>query len=115
METVISERGGTCVCAVTGDIDMYTAPNLHKKYLETAARLPNAPFILDIQRSDYLDSSGIGILMQIHSDSLARKVPFCITGVHGMVAQLMKLSRMALVLPIEKTLEDAIARTGRNQ
>ena len=113
METEISERAGSCICVVTGDIDMYSAPLLHKKYLDFTAQNTTLPFILNLEKTDYLDSSGIGVLMQIHTDSSAKGIPFCITGVHGMVEQLMRLSRMSLILPIEKNLEAAIARTGR--
>ena len=115
METDISERNGSCVCAVTGDIDMYSAPALHKKYTDFAAKKTTTPFILNLEKTDYLDSSGIGVLMQIHMDSSTRGVPFCITGVHGMVEQLMRLSRMGLLLPIEKTVDAAIARTGKGK
>ncbi len=108
MHTEISERNGTCVYTVTGDIDMYSAPDLHRAYLGLAAQTRQVPLVIDLANVAYLDSSGIGVLMQILADTKKRKVGFCLCNIHGMVEKLLHLSRMNLVLPAAANLETAL-------
>ena len=112
MESNITERDGRYVCAVQGDIDMYSAPDLHRTWLAHAEKKQAKGFIIDMQKATYLDSSGIGVLVQILADAKQRDIPFCLCGVHGMIEKLLKLGRMNAILPVEKDLASAMARTG---
>jgi len=62
----------------------------------------------------YLDSSGIGVLMQILADTKKRNTGFCLCNVHGMVEKLLHLSRMNLILPSAKNLETALELTRKS-
>lgn len=112
MQTQIRQNGNSFICAVTGDVDMYSAPALHKTWLDHAAIHAQSPFIIDLEATEYLDSSGIGVFVQIFADARTRKTPFCICHVRGMAEKLMHLSRMSTILPIEKTLDDAMRKIG---
>ncbi len=113
MEAVFSDRLGKRVCAVQGDIDLYSAPELHRTWLAHVAKPQPAPFIIDMSGAAYLDSSGIGVLVHILADAKKRNIPFCLCGVRGMAEKLLKLARMDSILPIERDLDAAITRTGR--
>ncbi len=110
MQTEMIERNGTCVYTITGDIDMYSAPELHHIYLGHAAQSRQIPLVIDLANVGYLDSSGIGVLVQILADTKKRKVDFCLCNVHGMVEKLLHLSRMNLILPSAINLEAALER-----
>ena len=112
METNMTEHDGQCVCAIHGDIDMYSAPDLHKTWLAHAEKNQAKAFIINLQDATYLDSSGIGVLVQILADAKGRAIPFCLCGVHGMIEKLLKLGRMDAILPVEKDLRSALTRTG---
>lgn len=113
METLTSLKNGVCVVAVEGDIDLYSAPDLHRSWLEHASHAGAAPWVIDLSKASYLDSSGIGVLMQILADSRDKKIPFRLCNVHGMIDKLLRLSRMNAVLPISHNLDDAIAVAKR--
>ncbi len=111
MQSEITNQNGICICSVSGDIDMYSAPALHKTYLDLASKAASqSPFILDLEKTSYLDSSGIGVLVQILADMKRRQAPFVLCNIHGMAEKLLHLSHMSSVLPIEKTLINAITR-----
>ena len=110
MNSTITEQHGICVYSVLGDIDMYSAPDFHKKYLELAAKPAQTPLIIDLEKSSYIDSSGIGVLVQILADTKKRKIPFVLCNVNGMIEKLFLLTRMNLILPQEKTLLSALTR-----
>lgn len=110
MEIAVTEKNGICIFGISGDIDLYSAPDLHRKYLDLTIKKAASPVIIDLQKTAYLDSSGIGVLVQILSDARSRKVPFYLCNIHGMVEKLFHLSRMSSILPIEKTLEQALEK-----
>ena len=110
MNITVNKKDGILILAVTGEIDMYEAPHFHEQYLSLSAKDPACPLVIDLEKTSYLDSSGIGVLFRIFSDMKERKVRFCICNTIGMVEKLLKLSRMSSILPIEKNLAFAIER-----
>jgi anti-anti-sigma factor len=110
MEVSVTKDNGITICAITGDLDMYAAPDFHAQYSGLATKDGASHFIIDLEKNPYIDSSGIGVLFQIFSDTKVRGVRFCICGASGMVEKLFHLSRMAAIIPLEKTRADAIHR-----
>ncbi len=110
MEVSVTRENGITVCAISGDLDMYVAPHFHAQYSELAAKDGASHFVIDLEKNNYIDSSGIGVLFQIFTDTKTRGARFCICGASGMVEKLFHLSRMAAILPIEKNRTDAIKR-----
>ncbi len=112
METNVTKDGNALICAVSGEIDLYEAPSLLERYRALAAREPDGAIIVDLSRSSYIDSSGIGALFQMYSDANLRGAPFCVCGAGGMVGKLLRLSKMTSILPNEPTLAHALRRVG---
>lgn len=110
MDITVNKKDGILIFAVTGEIDMYESPRFHENYLSQSAKDPSCPLIIDLEKTSYIDSSGIGVLFRIFSDMKERKVQFCMCNTIGMVEKLLKLSRMSSILPIEKNLAFAIER-----
>lgn len=115
MQTDIREENGVCVYGISGDIDLYSAPDMHRKYLELAGRGKQWSLVIDLGRTEYLDSSGIGVLVQITADTRAKKIPFALCNVRGMAQKLLRLSRMDSILPIEPDMRAALARIGNRE
>jgi anti-sigma B factor antagonist len=55
--------GDSYVVRVTGELDLYTAPRLENA-LDTLVRAEAAHVILDLSESPFVDSSGLGVLLQ---------------------------------------------------
>jgi anti-sigma B factor antagonist len=56
------EVGGRTVVAVGGEIDVYTAPKLRDTITELVAS-GNFDLIIDMERVEFLDSTGLGVLV----------------------------------------------------
>lgn len=110
MDIAINMTDGILVCAVSGEIDMYEAPEFHANYVAISAKKPECPIVIDLEKTSYIDSSGVGVLFQIFSDTKERNTKFCICNATGMVENLFNLSHMASILPLEKNLSCAIER-----
>jgi len=113
MDVAVTKENGIIVCDVSGDFDMYEAPAFHARYGELVRDNAADHIVIDLAKTPYIDSSGIGVLFQIFSDTRSRGVGFCICNAGGMIEKLFKLSRMAEIFPLEKSRESAIARVRR--
>ena len=66
------------------------------------------PFIIDLNKIDFLDSSGLGALVQTAKESKKLKIGFSVVG-NSRVAQTIKLVRLGDFLNLKSNLEDALS------
>ena len=65
------------------------------------------PLIIDLSKIDFLDSSGLGALVQTAKECKKLKIGFSVVG-NSRVAQTIKLVRLGDFLNLKSTLEDAL-------
>ena len=65
------------------------------------------PFIIDLTKIDFLDSSGLGALVQTAKECKKSKLGFSVIGNYR-VAQTIKLVRLGDFLNLKSNLEDAL-------
>ena len=65
------------------------------------------PFIIDLTKIDFLDSSGLGALVQTAKECKKLKLGFSVVG-NSRVAQTIKLVRLGDFLNLHSTLEEAL-------
>ena len=65
------------------------------------------PFIIDLTKIDFLDSSGLGALVQTAKECKKLKLGFSVVG-NSRVAQTIKLVRLGDFLNLKPCLEDAL-------
>lgn len=80
-------------------------------YVEEAAQLRRGlighiekgqkTFIIDLGGVDYIDSSGLGTLVDIHKRALQHGGRVIIMGLHGLVKDLFELTRLDKVFEIQ--------------
>jgi len=65
------------------------------------------PFVMDLAKIDFLDSSGLGALVQTAKESKKLKLGFSVVG-NSRVAQTIKLVRLGDFLNLKSSIEDAL-------
>ena len=65
------------------------------------------PLIIDLAKIDFLDSSGLGALVQTAKQCKKMKLGFSVVG-NSRVSQTIKLVRLGDFLNLKQTLEDAM-------
>ena len=65
------------------------------------------PFVIDLGKIDFLDSSGLGALVQTAKECKKMKLAFSVVG-NSRVAQTIKLVRLGDFLNLKSSLEDAL-------
>ena len=65
------------------------------------------PFVIDLTKIDFLDSSGLGALVQTAKECKKLKLGFSVVG-NSRVAQTIKLVRLGDFLNLNSSLEEAL-------
>ena len=66
------------------------------------------PFVIDLTKIDFLDSSGLGALVQTAKECKKLKLGFSVVG-NSRVAQTIKLVRLGDFLNLRSSIDDALA------
>ena len=93
-----SIRAEVCFC---GNMYVEDAPSVREKLtdlLDDGVTL----LVLDLSGLEYVDSSGLGVLISIHKRCIQKGGKMIVTGLRGMVDDLFKLTRLGLVFNIEQ-------------
>jgi serine/threonine-protein kinase RsbW len=95
------------VVEVSGEIDLNNSGKLrnHFKQLRQAGA---AQFIFDFGKTEYMDSSGVGLLVFIFTSSRQRNIRVCFADFTPAVWRLLCMTRLNTVLPVADRLDQAI-------
>jgi anti-sigma B factor antagonist len=85
----VREVGGCSVVAAGGELDLWTCPAL-RKALHVAAE-SSRRLVIDLTAVTFLDSSGIGVLLDAHVQRRHR-APVVLVGAVGMVRRVLEVS-----------------------
>ncbi len=107
MELKLRKAGAIYVIDVIGEMDLYNAfrlKDLVKKMIDGGVKT----YILNLEQVPYMDSSGIGSLLYVHSELKKRGLPLRITGVKGSVRKVIELTKLMEYFPIVQDLATAL-------
>jgi len=92
MQITLSTKTDPMVTAVVGRLDLRTAPELRA---QVAAALIAGPgsMIIDLSDVEFIDSSGLGVLIGLHKQAAARGGRLTIVPPTGSAGQIFALTR----------------------
>lgn len=98
---------GKKIIAITGDIDMYSSPELRNEMMGHIMKKAAALYI-DLKSVTYIDSSGIATFVEgLKCMKLyGGKLQFC--GIPNSILEIFRFSKLDRVFEIHGTVDDAI-------
>jgi anti-sigma B factor antagonist len=96
----------TVVVAVSGDLDMLTAPELAEA-IQAASRKAPAALIVDLSSVEFLASAGINLLFNAHRDTTP-SARFGVVADGPTTSRPLKLIGMDTIFAVYRTLDDAL-------
>lgn len=107
LEINIKTNGPATIVEITGEVDLYSSPELRKALLELTGK-ETLNIIINLEKVDYMDSSGVATLVEglQHSSSYSGK--FMLTNIRDGVKNVFELSRLDKVFEIHDSLEIAL-------
>ena len=98
-------RANFIVFTFKGQLDAFSEKQF--KTFVTNALKNNLPLVIDLSMIDFLDSSGLGALVQTAKECKKMMIGFSVVG-NSRVAQTIKLVRLGDFLNLKSNLEDAL-------
>ena len=102
------DQGALSVVRVEGEIDVYTAPSLRER-LDALVQAGRVRLIVDLAHGDFLDSTGLGVLVgrlklvRAHGGSLQ------LVCVNERVLRVFAITGLEKVFSIYRSVEEAVA------
>lgn len=100
-------EGDTFVVSVTGEADMYTAPEIERE-LEVVLRLGGRSVALDLVEVGFIDSSALGVLMRFQPRFRARGGELVIVSDDRRVLRTLEITGLDRTFRIERRLGEAV-------
>ena len=107
MEIKLKRYSSIYIVDITGDIDMYNASNV-KNVINTMVAKDIRYYIINLENVEYMDSSGIGALIYIHSELKKRDMILRIANVTGSVRKVIELTKLMGYFKIVQSVKDGI-------
>lgn len=112
-EVTVALREGVRIARLRGEIDLSNADEISAE-LEAAADARGADgagLILELSDVDYLDSAGVRMLFRVaRAVSDAGGTVRVVVPRDGQIRRVLELAELTLVVPVEETEDDALAR-----
>lgn len=112
MEVVDADLEGAPGVAVRGEVDLAVAPDLEQR-LDAAIRASSGAFILDLDHVEFLDSSGLGVILRARALLGREDRALAIVCRPGPVRRLFNIAGVADLLFVFGTREEAAAALKR--
>ncbi len=100
------QKGGCLVFHFTGQLDAYSEKQF-TEYVGDVLKANKLPSVLDLSKIDFLDSSGLGALVQLAKQCTDAKRSFLLVG-NTRVTQTIKLVRLEQFLHLVEDLPTAL-------
>jgi anti-sigma B factor antagonist len=107
--SVLSGHLETTVVAAVGDFDLCNAADFKAKLLRALAR---GPLVLDLERTTFMDSAILQVLVAVHRRAGLLGTTFCLANVTRSTARCLEVTGLDAYLSIHPTVEDAIRAVG---
>lgn len=99
-------QGDWKILAVRGEVDLYTSPQLREAIDRSAGEGP-AQVLVDLTDVNFMDSSGLGVLVGSLKRSRERGGELGLVCTEGSVLKVLTITGLDRVFPIHASVEDA--------
>ncbi|MDT5025997.1 MAG: anti-sigma factor antagonist [Micromonosporaceae bacterium] len=95
------------VLEIGGEIDVYTAPRVRERLVEMVGA-GDAHIVVDLGRVDFLDSTGLGVLVGAHRRVRAGGGSLNLVCPHERLLKIFRITGLDTVFEIHSSVDDAI-------
>ena len=104
LEVQVRRRDGASIIDLVGDVDSSAEATLQRGYDDAAAG--GGPVVLNFTGADYINSTGIALIVGLLAQARARDVQIAACGLSDHYREIFEITRLADYMPIAEN-EDA--------
>ncbi|MGH2785329.1 MAG: STAS domain-containing protein [Actinomycetota bacterium] len=98
--------GDWAVVEVEGEVDVFTAPKLREQMIALLTA-GNDRIVVNLAKVDFMDSTGLGVLVGALKRVKEKDGSLAIAGAHGTVLRVLSVTGLSSVFPLHDTVEQA--------
>ena len=107
MDINVKRDGARSIVYVSGDIDLYTSPQLRETVLDLFQKRNQERVIVNLKDVHYIDSSGIASLVEGLQEAKKTKARFILVGLNEAPRHVLELTRLLNVFEVVGNEEEA--------
>ena len=107
MDINVKRDGARSIIYVSGDIDLYTSPQLRDTVLDLLGNRGQDRVIVNLKDVHYIDSSGIASLVEGLQEAKKRQARFVLVGLNEAPRHVLELTRLLNVFEVAPSEEEA--------
>jgi len=107
-----SERAGVTVLTAHGEIDVATAPQLRQEIVEIAS-IGSGPLVIDLEGVDFLDSTGLGVLVSGLKRFRTLGTDVLLVCTHARILKVFEITGLTQVFSMHGSVDAAVAAAER--
>jgi anti-anti-sigma factor len=111
LEVTIRRREGTAILDLVGDIDTSAEAALQRAYDEAA--VDSRSVVLNFSRTDYINSTGIALIVALLAQARARAVDITACGLSDHYREIFEITRLADFMRIADNEDGAVTGAER--
>lgn len=105
---MFEEREDILIVHMEGELDHHTAEEVRSRIDDRIDRTRFYKVIMDFTNVNFMDSSGIGVVIGRYKKLLLKKGKINMIGAKGAVKRVFELSGMFKIIPLYDSLQDAM-------
>ena len=104
----VSHQGGWAVLAVSGEVDVATAPRLRERLVDLVTE-GNHRLLVDLENVDFLDSTGLGVLVGALKRVRTHDGDLALVCTQPRILKVFEITGLTKVFAIHKSVDEATA------
>ena len=113
MEVILSERSKNMIIKIIGDIDQHNAEKIREKVDKAYERSRCRHMIFDFSGVDFMDSSGIGLLIGRYKNVSSRGGTVSIVNMNHDLGRIYNISGLKKIIGSFTSLDQAEKQAGK--
>ena len=104
----VSEREGWAVLAVSGEVDVATAPKLREQLIELV-NSGSIRIVVDLENVEFLDSTGLGVLVGALKRVRTSDGELALVCTEPRILKVFEITGLTKVFPMRRTVDEAVS------
>ncbi len=103
-----SDRDGWAVLAVTGEVDVATAPRLREQLIDLVNEGQHR-IVVDLEKVEFLDSTGLGVLVGALKRVRTHDGELALVCTESRILKVFEITGLTKVFPMHRSVDEAVA------
>ncbi len=104
----VRRQGSAVVVALRGGVDLHHTPAVHKALVQACEQRP-AKLVVNLEEVDYMDSSGLGTLVEVFRRVHQYNGSFALCGANHRVQSVLEITRLDRFFKVFATEQEALS------